>query len=82
MHADQAAGVSTGAASLFAEARSESAIMKRQIGGLKNLAGMQIGKLNLGGGDHIQALAGVEHVLLKLGKLTGARHGLLVGHGR
>ena len=82
MHADKAARIATGAAGLLAEARGVRAVVKRQVGCLEHLAGVDVGQLHLGRGDQVEALTGFEQVVLELGQLAGAGQRVGVGHGR
>ncbi|MPN39050.1 hypothetical protein SDC9_186576 [bioreactor metagenome] len=77
---DQAAGIASGGTGFSAEAGGIGAIFQRQIAAGKNLIAMQVGHGHFGGGDQeiLQPLQ-LEHILFKLGQLTGAGHGSAVG---
>lgn len=77
--ADHAAGVAAGGAGLAAKARGMGDELQRQLPGVEDLAGHDVGQRYLGGGDQVEiglALAAdLEQILLKLGQLTGALQG-------
>ena len=74
--ADDTAGVATSGAGLLAEAGGEGGVAARQGISIENLAGVQVGKHDLGGGDQEVVARDVIGVVLELGQLTRAKHGL------
>ena len=82
MLADDAARVAAGAARLLAEARGERGVAQGQVGGVEYLAGMQVSERHLGGGDQEHVAAHMVGVILELGQLARAEHGLALDHHR
>ena len=76
MLANDAAGVATGGAGLLAEAGGEGSVATRQGVGIENLAGVQVGKHDLGGRDQEVVARDVIGVVLELGQLARTEHGL------
>ena len=76
MLANDAAGIATSGAGLLAEAGGEGGVAARQGISIENLAGVQVGKHDLGGGDQEVVARDVIGVVLELGQLTRAKHGL------
>ena len=79
VHADDAARIAAGAARLLAEARRVGAVANGQLRVVEDLVCVQVGEHDLGRGNEVEPLGGLEEVLLELGQLTGAGEGLLVG---
>ena len=73
---DDAAGVATGGTGLLAEAGGEGGVAARQGVGVEDLAGVQVGEHDLGGGDQEVVARDVIGVVLKLGQLARTEHGL------
>ena len=80
--ANDAAGVATGGTGLLAEAGGEGGVAARQGVGVEDLAGVQVGEHDLGGGDQEVVARDVVGVVLELGQLTRAKHGLTLDDDR
>ena len=76
MLTDDAAGVATGGTGLLAEAGGEGGVAARQGVGVEDLTGVQVGEHDLGGGNQEVVARDVIGVVLELGQLTRAEHGL------
>ncbi|CAM5399471.1 hypothetical protein SSTU70S_01519 [Stutzerimonas stutzeri] len=76
MLADHAAGVASGSTGLAAKARRVRDELQRQLFGIENLAGDDIGQRDLGGRDQVEIglafTADLEQVFLELRQLAGA----------
>ena len=76
MLANDAAGIATSGAGLLAEAGGEGGVAARQGIGVEDLTGVQVGEHDLGGGDQEVVARDVIGVVLELGQLARAEHGL------
>lgn len=76
MLANDAAGIATSGAGLLAEAGGEGGVAARQGIGVEDLTGVQVGEHDLGGGDQEAVARDVIGVVLELGQLARAEHGL------
>ena len=81
MGADQAAGIAASGAGLLAEAGGVAAVAEGELCAFEQLVAVQVGELDLCGGDEVEALGGLEEVLFELGQLAGAGEGVLVSQG-
>ena len=81
MHADDAARIAAGAARLLAEARRVGAVANGQLRVVEDLVCVQVGEHDLGRGNEVEPLGGLEQVVLELGQLTRAGERVLVGKG-
>ena len=76
MLTDDATGIATGGTGLLAEAGGEGGVAARQGVGVEDLTGVQVGEHDLGGGDQEVVARDVIGVVLELGQLARAEHGL------
>ena len=82
MLANDAAGIATSGAGLLAEAGGEGGVAARQGIGVEDLTGVQVGEHDLGGGDQEVVARDVIGVVLELGQLARAKHGLTLDDDR